>query len=201
MTTTSASSRSNKNKAVNPSFYGASPAIPTVTASASNTTLQNQNNKCWHRIIPNDNVESSQGADWLARTGSKKIFVLNNLSTYGKNVTDTVASELKTKSVAVVAKNVNSTTTKNYNPITQTITASSSDAIFYGGYDAQAALLTKALQAASFKGRTVTSNGGKSSIFTKDADPTGNSWYFTCGCQDATTAPSTKDFATAYKAK
>ena len=91
--------------------------------------------------------------------------------------------------------------TKNYNPIAQTIATSGADALFYGGYDAQAALLAKALQAAGFKGRTVSGNGAKDSVFTKNAGSAGNGWFFTCGCQDATVAPSAKAFTAAYKAK
>ncbi len=60
---------SGESLAVNGKFCGASPPMPIVTASASNATLENQGWKCWHRIMPNDNVEGSQGADWLARTG------------------------------------------------------------------------------------------------------------------------------------
>lgn len=192
---------SGESEAVNPTFCGANPPMPTVTASASKGTLGTHGWKCWHRIIPNDNVEGAQGADWLARTGAKKVFVLNDLSAYGQGVAATMSNELKAKGVAVVAKGVDGTTTKNYNPIAQTIAASGADAIFYGGYDAQAALLAKALQSAGFKGRTVTGNGGKSSVFTKNAGAAGNGWYFTCGCQDATTAPSAKTFAAAYQKK
>jgi branched-chain amino acid transport system substrate-binding protein len=191
---------SGESKAVNPSFCSASPPIPTVTASASNAELQKLGNKCWHRIIPNDNVEGAQGADWLARTGAKKVFVLSDLSTYGAGVAGTMANELKVKGVTVVKGGVDGTTTKNYNPIAQTIAASGADAIFYGGYDAQAALLAKALVAAGFKGRTVTGNGGKSSVFTSGAGAAGDGWYFTCGCQDATIAPSAKQFAQDYQA-
>lgn len=190
---------SGESKAVDPSFCGATPPIPIVTASASNATLQNQGYKCWHRIIPNDNVEGSQGADWLARTGAKKVYVLNDLSTYGSGVAGTMATELKDKGVSVITNGVDGTTTKNYGPIAQTIAASGADALFYGGYDSQAALLAKALVATGFKGRTVTGNGGKSSVFTTNAGPAGNGWYFTCGCQDATTAPSAKQFAVDYQ--
>jgi branched-chain amino acid transport system substrate-binding protein len=190
---------SGESKAVNPSFCKATPPIPTVTASASNAQLQTQGNKCWHRIIPNDNVEGSQGADWLARTGAKKVFVLSDLSTYGAGVAGTMSAELTKKGVKVVKGGVDGLTTKNYGPIAQTISASGADALFYGGYDAQAALLAKSLKAAGFKGRTVTGNGGKSSIFTKGAGTAGNGWYFTCGCQDATTAAPAKAFAAAYK--
>jgi branched-chain amino acid transport system substrate-binding protein len=192
---------SGESEAVNPTFCAANPPMPIVTASASKGTLGTHGWKCWHRIVPNDNVEGAQGADWLARTGAKKVFVLNDLSAYGQGVANTMAGELKAKGVAVVAKGVDGTTTKNYNPIAQTIASSGADALFYGGYDAQAALLAKALKGAGFKGRTVTGNGGKSSVFTKNAGAAGNGWYFTCGCQDATTAPEAKAFNEAYQKK
>jgi branched-chain amino acid transport system substrate-binding protein len=182
-------------------FCGASPPLPTITASASNATLQDQGWKCWHRVMPNDNVEGAQGADWLARTGSKKVYVIDDLSAYGKGVADTVRSVLKSKGVAVVSKGVDGTTTTNYGPVAQSVVGSGADTLFYGGYDAQSALLAKSLVAAGFKGRTVTGNGGKSSVFTTNAGSAGNGWYFTCGCQDATIAPAAKEFAAAYKTK
>jgi branched-chain amino acid transport system substrate-binding protein len=174
--------------------------MPIITASASKGTLQTHGWKCWHRIIPNDNVEGGQGAEWLARTGAHKVFVLNDLSAYGQGVANTVAATLRQKGVQVVTKGVVATTT-NYNPIAQTIKASGADTLFYGGYDAQAALLAKALVTAGFHGRTVGGNGIKSSVFTKNSGTAGNGWYMTCGCQDATTAPSAKQFAAAYQAK
>jgi branched-chain amino acid transport system substrate-binding protein len=174
--------------------------MPIVTASASKGTLQQQGWKCWHRIIANDNVEGSQGADWLARTGAKKVFVLNDLSAYGKGVADTMAAELKVKNVKVVEQGADATTTKNYGPIAQQIVASGADAMFYGGYDAQTALLAKALQTAGFKGRMVSGNGSLDTTFTKNAGAAGYGWYFTCGCQDPTKAPQSKAFITAYKA-
>jgi len=192
---------SGESEAVNPTFCGANPPMPIVTASASKGTLQTHGWKCWHRIVPNDNVEGSQGADWLARTGAKTVFVLNDLSAYGQGVANTMAGELKKKGVKVIEKGVDGTTTKNYNPIAQTISTSGADALFYGGYDAQAALLAKALKSTGFKGRLVTGNGGKSSVFTKNAGAAGNGWYFTCGCQDATTAPSAKAFTADYQKK
>jgi branched-chain amino acid transport system substrate-binding protein len=192
---------SGESLAVNAKFCGASPPIPIVTASASNGTLQQQGWSCWHRIVPNDNVEGAQGADWLARKGVHKLYVLNDLSAYGKGVADTVAKEARAKGVTVVTNGVDGTSTTNYNPVAEQIKASGADALFYGGYDAQAALLAKALVAAGYHGITVGGNGIKSSVFTQNAGPAGNGWYMTCGCQDATTASSSQQFATDYKAK
>lgn len=195
---------------IGPSFSGSTLAVgakysaagmPFITPSATNATLQNQGFTTFHRVVPNDNVEGSQAADWLARKGVKKLFVLQDLSPYGKGVGDTVAKEAKAKGITVHEEGLDGTTTKNYGPIAQTITASGSDALFYAGYDAQAALLAKALDAAGFKGIKVGGNGIKSSVFTKGSGKDGNGWYMTCGCQDATVAPSAKAFASAYQAR
>jgi len=195
---------------IGPSFSGASLAVgqrygaaglAMITPSATNATIQQQGFTTFYRIVPNDNVEGSQGADWLARTGVKHLFVLQDLSAYGKGVGDTVAKEARAKGIKVTEQGLDGTTTKNYNPIAQTITASGADALFYGGYDAQAALLAKALKSAGYKGITVGGNGIKSSVFTQSAGTAGNGWYMTCGCQDATVAKSAKSFASAYQSK
>jgi branched-chain amino acid transport system substrate-binding protein len=191
---------SGESLAVNGKFCAASPPMPLITASASNATLQNQGWACWHRIIANDNVEGGQGADWLARTGSKNVFVLNDLSAYGKGVADTMAAELKAKGVKVETQGADGTSTTNYAPIATQIVSSGADAMFYGGYDAAAAQLAKALQTAGFKGRMVSGNGSLDSTFTKNAGAAGDGWYFTCGCQDPTKAPQSAAFITAYKA-
>ena len=192
---------SGESEAVNPDFCSASPVMPTVTPSASKGTLQTHGWKCWHRIIPNDNVEGAQGADWLARTGAKKVFVLDDASPYGQGVSQTMAKELKAKGVTVQSDSVPAATTKNYAPIANTIVNSGADAMFYGGYDANTALLARALKSAGFKGKEVTGNGSKDSTFSKNAGPAGDGWYFTCGCQDATTAAPAKQFAADYKTK
>ena len=137
----------------------------------------------------------------MARKGIKKLFVLQDLSAYGKGVGDTVAKEAKVKGVDVIEQGLDGTTTKNYGPIAQTIANSGATAMFYGGYDAQAALLAKALDAAGYKGLKVGGNGIKSSVFTSGSGKDGNGWYMSCGCQDATVASSAKTFAAAYQAK
>ncbi len=192
---------SGESEAVNPDFCGASPPMPTVTPSASSGTLQDHGWKCWHRIIPNDNVEGSQAADWLARTGAHKVFVLDDASPYGQGVAKAMVSELKTKSVTVQTRSAPAATTKNYDPIANTIVTSGSDVVFYGGYDAQAGLLAKSLKRAGFHGKEVTGNNSLSATFTKNAGAAGDGWYFTCGCQDPLNAPSAKHFLNDYKKK
>ncbi|MEO3935473.1 branched-chain amino acid ABC transporter substrate-binding protein [Dermatophilaceae bacterium Soc4.6] len=193
---------------VGPSFSGTSKAVgqdygnaqlAIVNPSASNGTLQTLGFKTWHRIVPNDFAEGPAMADWLAKK-SQKVFVLNDLSDYGAGVAGAVEKELKTKGIAVVTAGVDAKTT-DYGATAQTIKQSGATALFYGGYDAQAALLAKALTAVDYTGLRSAGNGVKSSVFTSGAGASGNGWYFSCGCQDATVAPDSKAFTAAYQTK
>ncbi len=191
---------SGASKAVAPSYDGANLVL--VSPSATNATLTTLGFKSFHRIVPPDSIEGKQAGDYLAKkaTTSKKVFVIDDLSDYGKGAADAVEAELKAKGVATERQGVDAKTT-DYSVIAQKVTASKDDAVFYGGYDAQAGQLAKALKATGYAGITMTGNGGKSSVFVTSAGEAGNGWLFSCGCQDATTAPAAKDFFTAYKAK
>jgi branched-chain amino acid transport system substrate-binding protein len=191
---------------VGPSFSGATKAVgpkygdaglTIISPSATNPTLSQQGFKTFHRIVPSDNVEGSQAADLFAKKGYKKVVVIDDLSDYGKGVADTLQAGLEKHGVKVQRIGVDAKTT-DYGATATTVTSAGAQAVFYGGYDAQAAIFAKALQTAGFKGDKYTGNGGKSSVFTDGAGAAGDGWYFTCGCSDATVAPSAKEFNAAY---
>jgi branched-chain amino acid transport system substrate-binding protein len=193
---------------VGPSFSGATQAvgqkygdagIPIVNPSASNGELQTLGFKTWHRIFPNDYAEGPAAGDWLAKH-AKKVFVINDLSAYGAGVAGAVVKQLKKDGITVQTAGVDAKTT-DYSPISQQVVNSGAQAMFYGGYDAQGALFAKALNAAGYKGIKMAGNGVKSSVFVDGAGDAGNGWYFSCGCQDATVAPSAKQFSADYQAK
>ncbi|HEX8306616.1 MAG TPA: branched-chain amino acid ABC transporter substrate-binding protein [Jatrophihabitans sp.] len=168
-----------------------------ISGSATNATLTSSGFTTFHRVVPTDGVEGTQAAEWLAKK-FKKVFVVDDTTTYGKGVGDVVDKVMKEKGVTVLRQGV-AQNTQDYGAIAQKVTASGAQALFYGGYDAQAALFAKALVASGFKGLKMTGNGGKSSVFTSGSGAAGNGWYFSCGCQDATTAPEAKEFAAAYE--
>jgi branched-chain amino acid transport system substrate-binding protein len=184
-------------KAAAPKFGAAGLAM--ITPSATNATLGTQGFPTYHRIVPNDNVEGSQAADMFAAKGYKKVVVIDDLSDYGKGVADAVQSGLAKHGITVQRIGVDQKTT-DYGATATTVAGSGAQAIFYGGYDVQASQLAKALTTAGYKGDKYTGNGGKSSKFVTGAGTSGEGWYFTCGCSDATVAPAAKAFATAYQA-
>jgi branched-chain amino acid transport system substrate-binding protein len=193
---------------IGPSFSGATNAVAAsydaahlvlISPSATNPTLTSKGYKSFHRIVPPDSLEGKEAGDWLA-TKAKNVFVVDDLSDYGKGAADAVQQELKAKGIKTARQGVDAKTT-DYSVIAQKVKSSGATALFYGGYDTQAAQFAKALKSAGFTGITMTGNGGKSSKFTDGAGPAGDGWYFSCGCLDATVAPQAKDFSTAYQTK
>jgi branched-chain amino acid transport system substrate-binding protein len=192
---------------IGPSFSGATAAVGAkyseagmalISPSATNETLTSQGFKTFHRVVPTDGVEGKATADYLA-SKFKSVFVVDDASTYGQGVAQVVTTELKAKGIKVDSQSIAPTT--DYSAVATKVAASGDAAMYYGGYDAQAGLLAKALKAASYKGYEISGNGGKSSVFSSTAGADGDGFYFACGCLDATTAPAAAAFNTAYKAK
>jgi branched-chain amino acid transport system substrate-binding protein len=192
---------------VGPAFSGpttatgakyAAASMPLISPSATNAALTTSGFTTFHRIVPTDGVEGKATADFLA-TKYKSVFVIDDASTYGKGVGDVVRDELKAKGIKVDSQSIAPTT--DYSAVAQQVASSKDDAMYYGGYDAQAGLLAKALKAASYAGYEISGNGGKSSVFTSTAGAAGDGYYFACGCLDATTAPAAAAFTKAYTAK
>lgn len=169
-----------------------------ISPSATNADLTSSGFTTFHRIVPTDGVEGAAAADYLAKK-FKNVFVVDDTTVYGKGVADVVEKGLKSAGVKTERQGVPQNT-QDYGAISQTVKSSGATAMFYGGYDAQAALFAKALQSSGFAGLKMTGNGGKSTVFTSGSGAAGNGWYFSCGCQDATTAPEAKDFNAAYTA-
>ncbi|WP_432047189.1 branched-chain amino acid ABC transporter substrate-binding protein [Streptomyces asiaticus] len=192
---------------IGPAFSGAAAAVgkpyaaagmPLISPSATDGSLTQQGFTTFHRIVPTDSVEGRATADYLAAK-FKKVVVIDDQSTYGAGVAQVVATELRAKGVGIIQQSIAPTT--DYSAIATKVASSGAQAMYYGGFDAQAGLLAKALEAASYKGFRMSGNAGKSATFTSTAGVAGNGYHFACGCLDANTAPSAAVFKKAYIGK
>jgi branched-chain amino acid transport system substrate-binding protein len=192
---------------VGPSFSGSTKAVATtygqaglaiISPSATNDTLSQQGFTSFHRVVPPDSLEGTELAQYMVKKGYKKVVVIDDLSDYGKGVSDTVQGVLQKGGVTVQRLSVDAKTT-DYGATAATVASSGSQAMFYGGYDAQAGQVAKALTAANYSGVRFGGNGDKSTVFTKGAGAAGDGWFFSCGCSDAVTAPAAQSFTQAYR--
>ncbi len=177
----------------------AAAGVAIISPSATNATLTSQGFTTFHRIVPTDGIEGKATADYLAAK-YKKVFVIDDSSTYGQGVANVVRDELKTKGVTVDSQSIDATL-KDLSALATKVQSSGDTAMYYGGYYAQAGLLAAALNAAGYKGFEISGNGAKDPGFVTAAGAAAESYYFACGCLDATTAPAAAKFNTDYNAK
>jgi branched-chain amino acid transport system substrate-binding protein len=193
---------------VGPAFSGPTKAVAKtygdanmgmISPSATNPDLTAQGFTTFHRVVPADNIEGVQAANWLSKK-AKKVFVIDDLTEYGKGAADVVRAQLKKNGTEVISEGADKESTTDFGPIATQVAQSGAQAMFYGGYDAEAGKLAKALKSANYAGIAMGGNGVKSTVFSEGAGAAGDGWYFSCGCLDAVTAPGAEDFAKAYKA-
>ena len=177
----------------------AAAGVAMISPSATNATLTSQGFTTFHRIVPTDGIEGKATADYLAAK-YKKVFVIDDSSTYGQGVANVVRDELKAKSVTVDSQSIDATL-KDLSAVATKVQSSGDTAMYYGGYYAQAGLLAAALNAAGYKGFEISGNGAKDPGFVTAAGASADNYYFACGCLDATTAPAAAKFNTDYTAK
>jgi branched-chain amino acid transport system substrate-binding protein len=193
---------------VGPAFSGPTKAVGKtygdanmglISPSATNPDLTAQGFTTFHRVVPADNIEGVQAADWLSKK-AKKVFVIDDLTEYGKGAADVVRAQLKKNGTQVISEGADKESTTDFGPIATQVAQSGAQAMFYGGYDAEAGKLAKALKSTNYAGLAMGGNGVKSTVFSEGAGAAGDGWYFSCGCLDAVTAPGAEDFTKAYKA-
>jgi branched-chain amino acid transport system substrate-binding protein len=184
---------SGESKAALPLFNEA--GLATITGSATNAELQNGGFKVFHRILANDALQGPSIAYYMQ--GALKptsVGVIDDASDYGKGLADQVkkilgATVKATDSIDPKAADFSAVVTKmkNANP----------DAIFFGGYYAEAVKLSKQLRDAGVKAKLVFGDGVKDQAGYADAaGPAAEGALIACPCKDGT-----KDFLASWKKK
>jgi branched-chain amino acid transport system substrate-binding protein len=171
-----------------------------VTPSATNPSLSHNGWSVFHRVMPSDTAEARQVADWLVRRGIKHLYVLHDEGEYGTEVGKAVTDQAHAQHVHVTEARTSASEHTHWRSIAHTIVRSGAHALYYGGYDVQAAQLAKALDHEGYTHLGAAGNGVFSSTFTHNAGAAGTGWYVSCGCQTAYRSAASHAFAHAYRA-
>lgn len=185
---------SGESKAAYPLFNEAN--MVAITPSATNPALADNGWKVFFRALGNDNTQGPAAAKYIKDTvKSTKPFVIDDASEYGKGLADIVRKDL---GASVVGNDTVQVKQTDFSATVTKVTASGADAVFYGGYSPEAALLIKQLRDAGFKGTFVVADGVKDASFVKNAGAAAEGTIITCPCVPPDVAP---EFQKAYKAK
>ena len=184
---------SGESKAALPLFNEA--GLATITGSATNAELQNGGFKVFHRILANDALQGPSIAYYMQ--GALKptsVGVIDDASDYGKGLADQVK-----KILGATVKATDSIDPKaaDFSAVVTKMKDANPDAIFFGGYYAEAVKLSKQLRDAGVKAKLVFGDGVKDQAGYADAaGPAAEGALIACPCKDGT-----KDFLASWKKK
>ena len=185
---------SGESKAANPLFDAAGLAI--ITPSATNAELNDNNWKVFHRALAGDDKQGPAIATYIQKTlAAAKVGIIDDASEYGKGLADIVKTTLGD---AVVASDSIDPKAADFSAAVSKMKEAAPDAIFYGGYYAEAGKLAKQLRDAGVTATLVFGDGVKDNGFIEAAGPAADGSIITCTCADGA---SNAEFAAAYTAK
>jgi len=179
--------------------------LPNVSASATNAALASHGWKYWHRLIGNDNVQGAGIGNFIAgQLKAKKVFIIHDASEYGKPLAETVKATVE-KAGSTTSEDAIDIQGSDFSSTVNKAKAFAPDAIFFGGYYAQAGKLIKQLREGGVKGRFMSGDGSLDKGLAQGAGgTTADGSVIGCPClidPSGTAGAASKKFADDYKAK
>jgi branched-chain amino acid transport system substrate-binding protein len=189
---------SGESEAADPIFESA--GIPTITPSATRTSLASKGWKTFHRAVANDDSQGPAAAAYIKDTmKAQKVFVADDQSAYGAGLADVVKSKLGSLVVGTDKTEGDGKQT-DFSALVQKVTSSGATALFYGGYYTNGGIIRKQLTAANWKGTLLGGDGMKDPGLSKaSGNAAAIGTIVTCPCSPPEQAGGT--FNNDYKAK
>ena len=196
-------------KAAEPTFSAHS--LATVSPSATLPALATYGWKNFFRVVADDSVQGPADANYVVqKLGLKKLYVVNDASTYGVGLAGAFAAQARKDGATVTSSSFPGTTQcsdgtaspTQYPDDAATVVAAHPQLVFYGGYYCDLGLLVSALHSADYKGKVFSGDGSDSTSLITGTNPhtAANGVFASCACAVLGTTKVDKAFASGFKA-
>ena len=154
--------------------------LPTITASATNPTLAENGWDTFHRILGNDASQGPAAATYISDVlQSQSVFVVDDASEYGAGLAEIVAEDLGD---VVVGRDTIQTGQTDFSATITAIRDAGAEAVFFGGYYAEAGLLVQQMRGAGLDSTFVVADGVKDPGFIEAGGEATEGTIITCPC-------------------
>ena len=158
-----------------------------ISGTGTNETIDEQGFETWFRAVAPDNIQGEVAAEYLTTVvGAKKLVVVHDNQDYSKGIAEVVienASDALATDKAFVIEPV-AEGTGDYSAVVSQIKDAAPDAIFYGGYYAEAGQLRKQLVEAGVDVTFMSDDGALDPGFVESAGDTAEGVLWSCPCAD-----------------
>jgi branched-chain amino acid transport system substrate-binding protein len=175
--------------------------IPELSVS-TNVKYTHQGFKTAFRLMADDDKQGTALGEYaVKKLGLKKLAVVDDATAYGQGLADSFAAAVKASGGQVVKHEHTNDKAVDFNALLTSIKAAKPDAIFFGGYDAQAGPMAKQMK---LLGMNIPLMGGEtvnSTKFIELAGPAAEGSIASTPGAALESRPGGKGFAAKYKAK
>lgn len=121
--------------------------LPMMSPSATNPDLTKQGSKVFNRLVFTDSAQGKFAAEYLYNNlGIKKLAIMHDGQAYGQGLAQVVNDEFKNLGGEVVAFEAITPGESDYSAPLADIAAKSPEALYYGGYVAEAVVLVNQMK-------------------------------------------------------
>lgn len=175
-----------------------------ISQSATNPTLTEGGYRVMHRVCPRDDQQGPAAARFIVdQVKAKKVFIIDDKSTYGQGLADQVAATLPKLGLTTVVRGQIASDDKEFSPILGRVKASGADFVFLAIPDpAQGAMFAKQMRAAGITAGLMGGDGlYEPDQFAKAGGAAVEGAYVSSITPSLKDVPAAKDFVTRFEAK
>lgn len=134
--------------------------VPAISPASSNPQLTRMGLATAFRVTPNDEAANRLFGRHAAQAWSpRRVLLVDDRTAYGQTVSAAFEAGLREAGAGVAAREFASERGQDFAPLAARAMSREPELIFYGGMDAQAAALIKALDARGYRGRFAGADG------------------------------------------
>ncbi len=151
-----------------------------------------------NRVVARDDAQGPAGANFLTQNlKAKKVYILNDKTSYGEGLATEVEKALKAKGVRVIT-NEGTDEKNDFSGLVAKIKLQNPDAIYFGGIYNQVGVFIRQLRQAGINTPVVGGDGLDSQELLTIAGKSAENVYFTTGAAPVEALPAAKTFAATY---
>jgi branched-chain amino acid transport system substrate-binding protein len=176
--------------------------IPMITPGATNPGITQAGLDTVYRVIATDSQNAGNAGTYAATvTKAKRIAIIDDRTAFGQGEADEFEKAVKASGGTIVAREFTNDKAVDFSAQLTQIKSKNPDLVFFGGLDAQAAMLVKRMRQLGMKAQFLAGGGVMDANFIKlagDAADGSSVWEYG---QPLATLPKGKDFEGKFKQK
>ena len=174
-----------------------------ISPISSNPEISRQGFDTFRRICATDDLQGPAAAQFAKATlGAQRLFVLDDMTTYGRGLANEFVKALPGLGVALVGHEGITQGEKDFTPLLTKIKSLDPDVLFFAGMFPEAALLIKQRQELGLRAQFLGSDGSyEAQLITLATPQAAEGVYLTAIGGDIRQTPTAKQFVADYEAR